>query len=564
MTVNDNDVAAFTLAADATEVGEGGLVRVTIETDGVTFAEPQTLTFTLGGTATPVDDFTLSEGGRQLSDPYLVTLPAGAGSVSVMIMAATDAEDDPDETIDISLSHDRNTVGAVTVTVTEAPVVRTPVTSGGGGGGGGGPPPVPIPSDADFDWNVTRDIDELDRENDLPTGIWSDGKTLWVLENASSGADAVFAYDLETGERVADQEFELDRRNRFSTASGRTARPCGLRTAARTDSSPTTGPAGRGWRIEASSSRSATATHAGSGRMARSIYVLDSVKDALFVYDLETGELLAEYPLDKLNRSPRGIWSDGVMLWVSDDGAKRLFAYRIEAGVLVRYEAEEFTFRSLLKAGNGNPRGIWSDGDVVYVADEQDDKLYSYNLPDAIDARLATLSLSGVEIDEFSPGRLTYAAIAETAATAITIATIATQEAATVVIDPPDTDGDAENGHQVELGRQTEITVTVTSGDGSRTRSYRILVEKPPCLTGPSAEHLSEVTFVGGSVEDLDRCAREQGVVAFFHWTGESWLLYAPGAPEFLSKHFNQHFSDGVPADAAFITATAGTHSTEN
>ena len=152
------------------------------------------------------------------------------------------------------------------------------------------------------------------------------------------------------------------------------------------------------------------------------MYVLDSVKDALFVYDFETGELLAEHALDKLNRSPRGIWSDGVTLWVSDDGAKRLFAYRIEDGALVRDEDEEFSFRSLLKAGNGDARGIWSDGEVVYVADEQDDKLYSYNLPDAIDARLASLSLSDVEFEDFSPRRLSYTAKAQTGATLTTVA----------------------------------------------------------------------------------------------------------------------------------------------
>ena len=59
-----------------------------------------------------------------------------------------------------------------------------PRTAGGGrGGGGGGPPPVPIPSDKHFDWNVTRD-------NDLPTGLWSDGVTAWV---ADSGQDQLFA-----------------------------------------------------------------------------------------------------------------------------------------------------------------------------------------------------------------------------------------------------------------------------------------------------------------------------------------------------------------------------------
>ena len=206
--------------------------------------------------------------------------------------------------------------------------------------------------------------------------------------------------------------------------------------------------------------------------------VLDDVKEALFVYDLESGRLLAEHPLDKLNKSPRGIWSDGFTIWVSDDGAKRIFAYRLEEGALVRHEDQEFTFRSLLKAGNGAARGIWSDGEVVYVADEQDDRVYTYNLSDAIDARLASLSLSDVELDEFAAGRPSYTALAAADATVTTVEAIAAQETATVVIAPADADGDAENGHQVALGAETEITIAVTSSDGSRTRSYRVLVEK--------------------------------------------------------------------------------------
>ena len=226
--------------------------------------------------------------------------------------------------------------------------------------------------------------------------------------------------------------------------------------------------------------------------------VLDDVKEALFVYDLESGRLLAEHPLDKLNKSPRGIWSDGFTIWVSDDGAKRIFAYRLEDGMLVRHEDQEFTFRSLLKAGNGAARGIWSDGEVIFVADEQDDHVYTYNLPDAIDARLASLRLSDVEIDEFAPDRPSYIALAAADATVTTVEAIAAQETATVVIAPADADGDAENGHQVGLGAETEITITVTSGDGSRIKTYRIGFEKSPCLTGLTAERLSEVTFVGG------------------------------------------------------------------
>ena len=567
VTVNDNDVAAFTLAADATEVGEGGVVRVTITADGVTFAAPQTLALSLAGSATAGEDFSVSnDRGEALTSPYDVTLPAGARSVSVTIMAATDSEDDPGETIELSVSHDGSVIGSVTITVTEEPIVQPPVTTvtTGGGGGGGGPPPKPVPSDADFDWNVTRDIESLDRDNDLPTGIWSDGKTLWVLENASSGADAVFAYDLETGDRLADQEFELDRRNRFSHgiwSDGETVwvADSGQDRLFAYDLAS-------GERLEDRDLELAERNRDPRGIWSDGevMYVLDSVKDALFVYDVETGELVAEYPFDKLNKSPRGIWSDGVTIWVSDDGAKRLFAYRIDEGALVRHEDEEFTFRSLLKAGNGSPRGIWSDGDVVYVVDEQDDKVYSYNIPDKIIAQLASLSLNELELEEFSPNRFEYAVAVAYDLAATIVAAVATQEAARVMIEPADADGDPENGHQVTLEAETTITVMVTSADGSRMKSYVIQVSKPPCLEGLKDEGLSEVTFAGGSLDELGRCAREREVAAFFYWTEVSWLLYAPDAPAFLSRQFNQHFEGGIPAGAPLIALSTEAQRTDN
>ena len=198
-----------------------------------------------------------------------------------------------------------------------------------------------VPSDLDFDWNVTRDIEALHPDNELPTGIWSDGETLWVLENAASGADRVFAYDLVTGERTPEAEFELERRNRFAHGI---------------------------W---------------SDGEL---VWVADSGQDLLFAYRLATGERL-EGPRYRIRRTqPRparnlvrrahdlrrrqrrgravrlpardrraarrlfarqaqpepfaGIWSDGLTLWVSDDGAKRIFAYRIENETLNRYEDE--------------------------------------------------------------------------------------------------------------------------------------------------------------------------------------------------------------------------------
>ena len=163
-------------------------------------------------------------------------------------------------------------------------------------------------------------------------------------------------------------------------------------------------------------------------------------------------------------RAGSGRWRH---LWVSDDGAKRLFAYEVDGDALRRNEDLEFTFRSLLKAGNGSPRGIWSDGDVMYVVDEQDDEVYTYNIPDAIIAQLASLSLSELELEEFAPNRFEYAPSVAYDLAATIVEAVATQEAATVMIEPADADGDPENGHQVTLGAETAITVTVMSADGS-------------------------------------------------------------------------------------------------
>ncbi len=445
---------------------------------------------------------------------------------------------------------DKGGLASVVATVSVVEQVSTGSSGGGGGGGGGGPPPVAVPSDVDFEWNVTRDIEALDDENGLPTGIWSDGETLWVLENAASGADRVFAYDLVSGERTPEAEFELERRNRFSHGIWSDGELVWV-----ADSGQDLLFAYRlatGERLEARDIGLSERNRDPRGIWSdgETLYVLDSVKDAVFLYDVETGELGAEYALDKLNQSPRGIWSDGVTLWVSDDGAKRLLAYRIENETLKRYEDEEFTFRSLLKAGNGDARGIWSDGDTMYVVDEQDDQVSSYNMPDAIQARLGGLSLSGIELGRFWSGRFEYHAAAGQAVSETTVVAAAVQAAATVEIKPADADGEAANGHQVRLAGETTIRITVTSGDGSRSRTYTIAVRSPSCLEGLGGERLSRVRFSGGSIAELEACARGLGVTALYHHGNGTWAAYFLDAPEFLNRPFGQRFADGLPAGA--------------
>ncbi len=148
-----------------------------------------------------------------------------------------------------------------TVTVTEG-LVTLPVIVGPGGGGG---PSGPTPSDIEFEWNVTRDIEALDSGHNSPTGLWSDGATLWLAENGDGADDAVYAYNLESGERVEDREFELDETNRAPRGLWSTTRPSGSPTAARTSSSPTTSRAASASPTPTSSCLATTAMPAASG-----------------------------------------------------------------------------------------------------------------------------------------------------------------------------------------------------------------------------------------------------------------------------------------------------------
>ena len=235
----------------------------------------------------------------------------------------------------------------VVITVTEvSEPVSAPATAPGGGGGGGAPA-VARPSEADFDWNVTRDIDSLLPDNDSPTGLWADGQIIWVLDNAPSGSDRLFAYDLNSGEPKSDRDLALHSRNRFAHGLWADGQTLWVADSGRDRLFVYELDSGERQEDREFDLHEDNRDPRGIWADGQTIYVLDSGQNALFAYDLDTGAFLAQYPLDPLNRSPRGLWSDGLTIWVSDDGAKRIFAYRLVDAALQRIEAEEFSFRSL-------------------------------------------------------------------------------------------------------------------------------------------------------------------------------------------------------------------------
>ena len=510
-------------------------------------------------------------------------MEGGTAQITVRDGAALDATNQPTHTVTVSADDGEGPTASieVTITVTTGPV-QSAITGGGGGGffaggggggGGGGGPTGPTPSDEDFEWSVSRDIEELDSDHGSATGAWSDGATLWLLENGDGADDAIYAYDLESGERVEDREFELDDAN---------LAPRGVWSDRHTIWISDSGKEKLFAHDLASGDRlhdSDLALHTdnddprGIWSNGVTIWVLDGRDDALFGYDLASGELLGEYALDDDNDDPRGIFSDRVSVWVSDHGAKRLFAYRLPAPegpaaedaepiALERVRDEEFA--KLSGVSNNSPRGLWSDGGVMYVADESDGKVYSYNMPDAIDARLASLELSDADIGEFSSSETEYEGVASDDATGTTVEALAEQRRAMVAIEPPDSD-EATDGDQVALDGLEEITVTVTSADGSRSKVYRVrfggAAEEQPvvaCLRGAISEGFSLLIYAGGSVEYLETCAQSRGVTALYVSHQGEYVPYILGAPAFVNEAFVALYPEGLPALTPLIAKSEG------
>ncbi len=173
--------------------------------------------------------------------------------------------------------------------------------------------------------------------NDDPRGIWSDGTTLWVADWTS---DKIFAYDMVTRGRVPGRDFDT------LNAAGNNE-PEGI------------------W------SDGAT------------MWVADQRDRKIYAYDMITKERLADREFNDLwlaeNNYPRGIWSDGVTMWLGSHLA-RLGDGQIRAyGMVSKKPVPENEFDSL---SSDHLKGIWSDGTTMWVVDGYiNEKIYAYNMP---------------------------------------------------------------------------------------------------------------------------------------------------------------------------------------
>ncbi len=107
--VEDDDAATFTVSAEPQTVAEGESATLTVAiSNGVTFAQDQTISLATSGTASAADYTGL---------PATLTLAAGASSALVELAARADQEEESAETVTVTASHDGAAVGSATVTI---------------------------------------------------------------------------------------------------------------------------------------------------------------------------------------------------------------------------------------------------------------------------------------------------------------------------------------------------------------------------------------------------------------------------------------------------------------
>ena len=172
ITITDDDELALTVElSDAAIVEAGGTSTVTVKTDDVTFADDQTITLVLGGTATETDDYTVTKE---------LTLDAGESSVTTTVTAVQDTLAEGTESIEVSAKHGADTESAVqTITITDDDFVTVSVKA------------VTVEDDPD-----TLDVDESDDKSVVEEGqsamfeVELSGKVASVVQvSYSTGAD---------------------------------------------------------------------------------------------------------------------------------------------------------------------------------------------------------------------------------------------------------------------------------------------------------------------------------------------------------------------------------------
>ena len=355
------------------------------------------------------------------------------------------------------------------------------------------------PSESEFGWLVVPDFKDLSPSKGFVRAIWSDGETMWVTFSgdglrAGDGIrahDRIRAYDFDTKAHLGHRDI-VNYWIRYANGIWSD----GNVVAMSENQSPrihvydlNSG----GWRPWLGF-RLDSSNHNSKGLWSDGVtlWVVDHGNDKLYAYHWRGenhGDRRPEFDFKLTDGNGRGagLWSDGTTMWVSDDEDGKIYAYSLDSATYgLRVPALDFN--GLAPHGNSSPNGIWSNGSVMWVSDDEGNRLYAYKMP-ALPS-LASLSLSGIEFGPFKSWQSKYAVRVPVGGPSVTTVSAVANNADQFDVKIAPSDSDAlTDGHQVALATGTPQTIAVTvtkKTDPCVSRTYTLRVEL--AVSGPAAQ----------------------------------------------------------------------------
>ena len=213
------------------------------------------------------------------------------------------------------------------------------------------------------------------------------------------------------------------------------------------------------------------------------------VGNRLYALDMATKEPKPEADIALGGFYPRGLWTDGEFLWIASTRGDTVRAYDIATGA----RTESLDFDVTLSGA----WGLWSDGKHMWVSNFHRERVRAYAMPEAYGHRLATREVSGVELVRAS--LTAYRGHVARGTASVTVTAVAADGAHTVAFGTVDADPDTE-GHQWSLALG-DNTLEVTVSDGTTSRTYTITVVKIDVDALSDDATLSSLSVDGAAVE---------------------------------------------------------------
>ena len=232
---------------------------------------------------------------------------------------------------------------------------------------------------------------DLDGNNSDPRGMWGNEDTFWVANDGSGATDKLYAYNRSDGSRDSANDFDnlngAGNNQPWGICSDGTTMFVGDRTDNKLYAykmSDTTADSTKDITLDSGNGESRGMWCDGT-----TVYVANdgaTTANKVFAYTISGGAYDSTKDFEELYLStntaaqnaetPRGIWSNGATMFVADDDDDNVFAYKHSD------ESQDSAKNLALSGDNDNPRGMWFDGRVLWVVDGTDDRLYPYDLPD--------------------------------------------------------------------------------------------------------------------------------------------------------------------------------------